>query len=98
MRTWTTHEPDVTNTSANLQVRLISHPLAAGVIATDPGANGSRKSALFVEYFTYQARGEPKFVLTRSDGWVFDNFLGEAEALWTGASELDLTAEPPLSR
>ncbi|GAA2852577.1 hypothetical protein Acy02nite_51700 [Actinoplanes cyaneus] len=73
-----------------LRVRLTAYPLAAGLIATGSQPDVTGTELLFVEYFTYQAPGEPKFVLTRDDGWAFDNFLGEAEALWAGALEVDL--------
>jgi hypothetical protein len=74
-----------------LRVRLTTHPLAMGLLAVD-AVSGARTpySALFVEYFTYQAAGEPKFVVLPSDERWFDHFLLEAEALWDGASAVDL--------
>jgi hypothetical protein len=84
------------STGGNLQVRLTTYPMAAGVIATNLSADSPRVSELFVEYFTFQAPGEPKFVLTSTDGWAFENLLGEAEALWASASELDLATRTPL--
>lgn len=77
-------------TGGNMQVRLTTYPMAAGVVAADAAPSERRKRALLVEYFTYQAQGEPKFVLSPRDGWVFDNFWGEAEALWANATELNL--------
>jgi hypothetical protein len=59
-----------------------------GIVAVDgvPTVR-SDASALFIEYYTYQARGEPKFVLQPADGAWFENFLGEAEALWSNAAD-----------
>ena len=76
------------STGGNVSVRLTSHPLAMGLIAVDSTPSlRSASSAIFAEYYTYQARGEPKFVLQASDGEWFENFLGEAEALWRSAIE-----------
>jgi hypothetical protein len=74
-------------------VRLTSYPLAMGVISADacPGSR-SEVSALFVEYYTYQAPGEPKFVLQPSDGRWFENLYQEAEALWVGGKEHNLVS------
>jgi len=65
--------------------------LAVGVIAVD-GTPDTRSdaTALFVEYYTHQARGEPKFVLQPADGRWFENLYQEAESLWTGARDHDL--------
>jgi hypothetical protein len=65
--------------------------MAMGVI----GVNGSPEvrsdaSALFVEYYTYQAPGEPKFVLQPANGQWFENLYHEAEALWAGAHDYSL--------
>jgi len=66
-----------------LSVHLTSYPLAMGIIAVDSTpALRSQTSAIFAEYYTYRAAGEPKFVLQPSDGQWFDNVLGEAQALW----------------
>jgi hypothetical protein len=73
-------------TNGDLSVRLTSYPLAMGVIAIDSTTEyRSDTTALFIEYYTYQARGEPKFVLQPNDGIWFENLHGEAEALWAGA-------------
>lgn len=73
-------------TGGQLEVRLTQHPIPLGVIAVDaPAAVRGPSSALFVEYYTYQAEGEPKFVLQPSDPW-FEQFLAEAEQVWAGAS------------
>lgn len=69
-------------TQGELSVRLTSHPLSTGVIAAD---GSGAKGVLYAEYYTYQAPGEPKFVLHPGDGLGFRCFLGEAEALWAGA-------------
>ncbi|WP_340685605.1 DUF5919 domain-containing protein [Amycolatopsis coloradensis] len=71
------------STGGDLTVRLVAHPVATGVIVTG--------SALFAEYYTYQAAGEPKFVLQPADGAAYRTFLGEAEALWNSAAPYDLT-------
>jgi len=78
-------------TGGDLSVRLTAHPLAMGVIAVDatPSARTS-STALFAEYYTYQARGEPKFVLQLADMPWFDNLYLEAEALWAGAADYNL--------
>ena len=71
------------STAGDLSVRLTSHPLAIGIISVDgtPG-NRTEDSALFAEYYTYQAPGEPKFILQPTDGRWFENLYQEAEALW----------------
>jgi hypothetical protein len=71
-------------TGGQLEVRRTQHPIPLGIIAVDASLRGP-SSALFVEYYTYQAEGEPKFVLQPSDPW-FDQFLAEAEQVWTSAS------------
>lgn len=71
-------------TGGNLSVRLTSHPLSVGVITAD-GAS------IYVEYYSYQAHGEPKFVLDPGDGFAFQSILDEAEALWANASPHDFT-------
>ena len=74
------------STNGTLSVRLTSYPLALGVIAVDSTpALRSEASAIFAEYYTYQAPGEPKFILQPADGRWYDNLLSEAEALWAGA-------------
>jgi hypothetical protein len=47
---------------------------------------------MFLEYYTYRARGEPKFVLAPADGRWFENLYQEAEALWLSASEYNLVS------
>ena len=75
------------STGGDLSVRLTSHPLAMGVIAVDGSPDiRSEASALFVEYYTYQAPGEPKFVLQPADSQWFENLYQEAEALWNNAT------------
>jgi hypothetical protein len=69
-------------TKGDLSVRLTSHPLSTGVIAV---GSGGVQAAVYTEYYTYQAPGEPKFVLHPGDGFGFQSLLGEAEALWAGA-------------
>jgi hypothetical protein len=66
------------STGGHVEVRLTTYPMGIGIVAAD--------TTLFAEYFTYQAVGEPKFVVTPADGWVYTNLLGEAEALWAGAT------------
>jgi hypothetical protein len=79
------------STGGDLSARLTAHPLAMGAIAVDarPGIR-AEATALFAEYYTYQARGEPKFVLQPTDGQWFENLYQEAEALWAGASVVNL--------
>jgi hypothetical protein len=84
------------STGGTLSVRLTTHPLAMGIVAVDGvPAVRSDTSALFIEYYTYQARGEPKFVLQPGDGEWFENLLGEAEALWTSSTDHIFTNPPP---
>jgi hypothetical protein len=79
------------STGGDLSVRLTSHPLAMGTIAVDGSPDiRSEASALFVEYYTYQAPGEPKFVLQPTDSRWFENLYQEAEALWDNATEYNL--------
>ncbi|GAB2568053.1 hypothetical protein GCM10027269_23640 [Kribbella endophytica] len=84
-----------TSTGGALEVRLTSHPIAVGVVAID-GADGghTEHSALFAEYYTFQAQGEPRFVLQPPDPW-FAQFLAEAELLWDGARQFPLGPERP---
>jgi hypothetical protein len=65
--------------SGDLSVRLTWHPLATGLIAVNPRAPGA---AVYVEYYTFQAPGEPIFSMRPEDGYGYDTFLGEGEALW----------------
>ena len=84
------------STGGTISVRLTTHPLAMGVVAVDGDpAIRSDASALFIEYYTYQARGEPKFVLQPTDGEWYENLLGEAEALWAGSTDHILPNSPP---
>ncbi|MET7283453.1 hypothetical protein ABZS29_34825 [Kribbella sp. NPDC005582] len=79
-----------TTTGGALEVRLTSHPIPLGVVAVDTAPDRRTEySALFVEYYTFQAEGEPKFVLQPSDAW-FPQFLEEAEILWRAARPLPL--------
>ncbi|WP_410661633.1 hypothetical protein [Amycolatopsis sp. lyj-112] len=73
------------STGGDLSVRLVMHPIAVGLIGTG--------TALFAEYYTYQAAGEPQFVLQPGDGPAYRTFLGEAEALWNNAEPYDLTTD-----
>lgn len=83
------------STGGSISVRLTNHPLAMGMVAVDGGPTiRSDASALFIEYYTYQARGEPKFVLQPPDSEWFEHFLGEAEALWASATDHALSSPP----
>ncbi|WP_432891703.1 hypothetical protein ACQPYH_15310 [Kribbella sp. CA-245084] len=76
------------STKGQLQVRLTSHPMAAGVVGVNLHPDGADDpGVLFVEYYTYQEPGEPKFVLQAGD-IGFDQFRGEAERLWETATSL----------
>jgi hypothetical protein len=78
------------STGGDLSVRLTSHPLTVGLISADGSPDArSDASALFIEYYSYQARGEPKFVLQHADGQWFGHFQQEAEALWASASPVN---------
>ena len=83
------------STGGALSVHLTSYPLAMGIIAVDSTPMlRSGTSAIFAEYYTYQAAGEPKFVLQPVDGQWFDNILGEAEALWAAADAHPRSSAP----
>jgi hypothetical protein len=83
------------STSGALSVRLTPYPLAMGIIATDSTLDlRSGASAIFSEYYTYQARGEPKFALTPVDGQWYENLLGEAQAIWDSATIYPLSSPP----
>ncbi|WP_433063341.1 hypothetical protein [Dactylosporangium sp. CS-033363] len=71
-----------------LEVRVTGYPPAVGIVATDLAGEG-RRPAVFAEYFAYRIAEDPKFALTASDGWVFETFTAEAEALWAAARALD---------
>ncbi len=76
------------STGGELAVRLTTQPLAMGIVATDSTSGlRSSDSAIFAEYYTYQAVGEPKFILTPADAKWYENVLGEAESLWANATE-----------
>jgi hypothetical protein len=64
------------STHGQLQVRLTAHPLATGLIAVDamPEVH-EESSAIFLEYYSYQARGEPKLTLQPGDRPWFEHFL-----------------------
>ncbi|GAA0959136.1 hypothetical protein GCM10009554_72370 [Kribbella koreensis] len=73
-------------TPGSVEVRLTSYLLTSGIVAVDvPTENRGDLSGLFVEYYTFQADGEPKFLLIPGDAG-FDQFLGEAEKLWAAAT------------
>ncbi|GAA1705685.1 hypothetical protein GCM10009745_61780 [Kribbella yunnanensis] len=76
------------STGGSLEVRLTNHPIPLGVVAVDPDGQ-TEYSALFVEYYTFQAEGEPKFVLQPTDTW-YPQFLEEAEILWRAAKPVQL--------
>jgi hypothetical protein len=58
-----------------------------GTVAVDSSPRvRSEVSALFVEYCSYQAQGEPKFVLQPADGQWFESLYQEAKALWDNAT------------
>lgn len=78
-------------TSGDLSVRLTSHPIAMGIVATDSDSqDDGLMSAVFVEYYTYQAPGEPKFALQPNGALGYELFVNEAKALWDSASPYDL--------
>lgn len=87
------------STNGRLTVRLTDHPLAMGVIAIDsPLHERSASSALFIEYYSYQAAGEPKFIIEPGDATWFEHFLAEATLLWNEArphpaADKDATSE-----
>jgi hypothetical protein len=69
-----------------LTIRLTRHPMALGLLATDwPVPDTAVRPALFLEYYTYQAAGEPKFTLQPEDPW-FQHFMDEATILWDAAT------------
>jgi hypothetical protein len=83
------------STGGKLTVRLTSFPLSMGIIAVDSTTDlRSVSSALFAEYYTYQAAGEPKFVLTPADARWYENILGEAEAFWSTAVDYPDGSQP----
>jgi hypothetical protein len=84
------------STGGSLEVRLTSYLMTSGIVAVDiPEDQRNESSGMFVEYYTFQADGEPKFVLLPDDAG-FDQFLGEAEKLWAAATPV-LPAAPSSS-
>jgi hypothetical protein len=78
-------------TNGTLTVRLTNHPIAVGIIATNTQIeHAGTLSAIFAEYYTYQAPGEPKFVLQPGTTPGYQTFLDEAEALWNNATPHEL--------
>lgn len=63
-------------TDGDLTVRLTAHLISMFQIVTD--------TALFAEYYVYQDRGKPKFVLAKGEHG-HDLFRTEAEKLWENA-------------
>ena len=69
-----------------VELRYTTHPIGLGVIAARVDAEGAEPArALLCEYYTFQAPGESKFVLTPADGDAFATLSAEAELLWSGA-------------
>ncbi len=74
-------------TDGDLTVRLVAHPIAVGIIATDSAPDHAGPLfAVFAGYYTYQAHGEPKFVLQPGGNPGYQTFVDEAEALWNTAT------------
>jgi hypothetical protein len=69
-------------TNGHVELRYTTHPLAVGAIAVVSGGEPDGQATLFLEYFTYQVPGEPKFILAPNDGPAHTTFGQEAEALW----------------
>ena len=70
-----------------VELRYTNHPIGLGVIAARVDAGSDEPArALLCEYYTFQAAGEPKFVLTPADGAAFTTLSAEAGLLWDGAS------------
>lgn len=68
-------------TGGDISVKWTKYPLGLGtVIARDVVEIGD--DYLFAEYYTYQASGEPKFILKAGDDGWFEHFASEAELLW----------------
>jgi hypothetical protein len=76
------------STGGTVTVRLTSYPLGAGLIAIDD-------KLLYMEYYTYRAPGEPKFVLAPHDGEAYTVFRNEAEELWKSATPISLDGTSP---
>jgi hypothetical protein len=80
-----------TSTGGDIAVRLTTYAMSVGLVAIDAtGDPPAAAPALFLEYFTYQAAGEPKFVLEPRDGRAYRQFLKEAEILWTSGRRYPL--------
>jgi hypothetical protein len=81
-------------TDGDLTIRLVAHPAAVGIIATDSHSSHlGPLSAVFAEYYTYQASGEPKFVLQPGSSPGHQTFIDEAEALWNNGIPHPSTGE-----
>jgi hypothetical protein len=80
-----------TTTGGDIEVRLTTYAMSVGAVAVDAtGARPAGPPALYLEYFTYQAGGEPKFVLEPRDGRAYQQFLREAEILWAAGRRYPL--------
>jgi hypothetical protein len=81
-------------TGGNLEVRLTHYPLSLGIVAVDPVVPGTSRSAIFAEYYQYQAGAEPKFVINGRDRPWYKHFIDEAETLWNAATPFPLDSDP----
>ncbi|MEV4564344.1 hypothetical protein AB0K12_11310 [Nonomuraea sp. NPDC049419] len=79
------------STGGDISVRLSQHPIAMGIVGVDTSTGKhTDTSSLFLEYFSYRARGEPKQIIRPHDGEWFEHFVAEAEKIWSDATPVDL--------
>jgi hypothetical protein len=70
-----------------LEIRVIDYPLSFGGLFMY--SKKSVSSMLFLEHYTYKVKNEdmPKVVLKRKDGFWFDFFHDQGEALWSNGEK-----------
>lgn len=77
-------------TGGEVQLRYSHHPLSLGAIVIWPSGPTVTEPVLYLEYYAYRSRGEPKLVLASPDELAHRVFLEEAETLWEVGSAIEI--------
>jgi Domain of unknown function (DUF5919) len=82
--------------NTNLEVKLTDHPIGMGLVAIDPDHPESVVRSAFLEYYTFRAPLEPKFVLSPTTNPIwYEHFMREADELWQAAKPFVSEPFPP---